>query len=64
MGTFSPSVRVILAIFFLLASALRFSVNEMSNVGVTGLKKPEVGVGVGENVATLGSLGDRGTEPR
>lgn len=60
-GTFSPSVRVILDIFFLLASASRFSMNETSKVGVIGLKRSEVGVGVGGKVATLGSLGDRGT---
>jgi len=63
VGTFSPNVRVILAIFFLLASASRFSMNETSKVGVMGLKKSEVGVGVGGNAVTLGSVGDRGTGP-
>lgn len=60
-GTVSPKVRVSLAIFFLRASALRFSVNETSNVGVIGLKASEVGVGVGGNAAMRGSLGDKGT---
>lgn len=46
-GTFSPSVRVILAILRLLASAFCFSTRESLNVGVMGLKKEAVGVGVG-----------------
>jgi hypothetical protein len=59
-GTFSPSVRVNLIIFLLLAPAACFSIREASMVGVIRLKTSDFDEGVGGNTAMRGSVGERG----